>query len=203
MTEHEFTAIRQALESQHGASVTPIVVRGDSKAVFLLDEIHNHPNLIDDNIRMAKTLIQLVGKTVVGVEGCAGDKITLGDLMCPSESGRCFGGRPRFALAMLKENQVEIVGADSRELCQEIEEDCQQNKSTAAQHPKQELRSAHMAQTLIEKLLSRCDCRAAVLSAGARHNDDIEQIVRGAKPLNIGAEAASFARIRSALFPSK
>src|SRR5882672_3527700 len=101
MTRDELTAIRQALEPQHGALVTPIAMRSGSKAIFLLDEIHNRPELIDNNIRMAHTLIQLAGKTVVGVEGCAGDKITLQDLMCPSEDGRCFGGRTRFALAML------------------------------------------------------------------------------------------------------
>lgn len=200
MTQGEFTLIRLALESQHDASLAPIVMRSDSMPVFLLDEVLNHTNLNDDNFRIAKTLIPLVGRTLIGVECCAGDKIKLEDLMCPSDDGRCFGGRPRFALAMLKDQQVEIISVDSRELCQEIAKDCQQNNSTEAQHPKQESRSAYMAQMLIRNLLCCCDVRTVIMNSGSRCNKDIKEIVRGAKPQRIGADRASFVRIRSALF---
>jgi hypothetical protein len=84
----------------------------------------------------------------------------------------------------------------------EINNDYAAGRWTEATHPKQELRSAYMVRTLIEKLRSRRKVRAAILNDGARHNDDIEQIVRGTKPHQIGAEGSSFVRIRSALFPN-
>jgi len=193
--------IRQALEGQHAASVKIIAVRADSPSIFLLDEVHNLTELIDDNIRIAKTLVQIGKVSLLGVEGCAGDKISIQDLMHLSSDGRCFAERPRMISAMLNEKYVEIVGVDSRELCSEINKDCEQGIWTEATHPKQEIRSAYMARTFVQKIRARRNIQAALLNAGKRHNDDIEAIVRAEKPNDVGANGISFIRVRSRLFP--
>lgn len=202
MTEDEFIAIRQALENQHGASVKPIILRVESPTIYIFDEVHNLTDLIDDNIRIAKTLVQIGEVSLLGVEGCEGDKIAMRDLMHLSDDGRCFAERPRMISAMLNEKQVEIVGVDSKELSNQIKNECRAMQLEASAHPKQETRSAHMIRTLVEKLHSRSGARAAILNAGVRHNDDIERILRATRAQEISAESASFIRIRSRFYPT-
>jgi hypothetical protein len=196
-----FAKLEEVLKAGHQASATGIALQVDSPTIFLVDEYHASNSLIDDNIAIAKTLISIAGVTLLGVEGCSGDRITLQDLKNPFLD-RCFGGRHRLTAAILSNQGVEVVGVDSRNLCKQINEDCQQGKWTASTHPSEERRSAYMATKLIEAIRERGNVQAAILNGGARHNDDITAIVRGEKRHDIGADGISFVRIRSKLFPT-
>ena len=200
MKPEAFTTVQRVLEADHQATITGIASQVDSPTVFLIDEFHPSDPLIDDNISIAKTLIRIAGVTLIGVEGCAGDRISIQDLKNPF-LGRCFGGRHRFTVAMLGCSGLEVVGVDSPELCGQIEEDCLQGKWTAGNHPSEVLRSAYMAKTIIEKLRARGGTQAVILNGGARHNDDIQTIVLGANRDQVGADVVSFVRVRSRLFP--
>ena len=180
MNQDTFTAVQQVLTADHQATVTGIALQVDSPTVFLFDEHHPSDALLEDNIAIAKALIRIAGVTLIGVEGCAGDRISRRDLMCPIPN-RHFGGRHLFTSAMLACPGMEIVGVDSPELCEMIKSDCEQGKSKPGNHPAEELRSEHMVRTIIQKLQARGNVKAAILNAGARHNDDIQTIVVGAK----------------------
>jgi hypothetical protein len=196
-----FAKLVELLKVDHRATATGIALQVDSPTVFLIDEHHSSDSLIDDNIAIARTLIRIANVTLVGVEGCAGGRITLQDLKNPF-LGRCFGGRHRLTAAILGSSGLEVVGVDSPELCNQISEDCQQGKWIPSTHPSEELRSAHMATRLIQTIRERGNIQAALLNGGARHNDDIEAIIRGVKSHDIGADGVSFVRIRSRLFPT-
>jgi hypothetical protein len=196
-----FAKLEELLSTDHRATATGIALLVDSPTIFLIDEHHSSDSLIDDNIAIARTLIRIAGVTLVGVEGCAGGRITLQDLKTPF-LGRCFGGRHRLTAAILGISGLEVVGVDSPELCKQINEDCQQRKWTPATHPGEELRSAHMATKLIQTIRERGNIQAAILNSGARHNDDMEAIVRGVKNYDVGADGVSFIRVRSRLFPT-
>jgi hypothetical protein len=200
MNQDTFTTVHQILAANHQATVTGIALQVDSPTVFLFDEHHPSDALIEDNIAIARTLIRIGGVTLIGVEGCAGDRISLRDLMIPI-SGRHFGGRHLFTSAMLACPGMEVVGVDSPELSSRIEEDCQQGKWAPGNHPAEELRSEHMVKTIIQKLQARGNVKAAILNTGARHNDDVQNIVLSARCSQVGADVVSFVRVRSRLFP--
>jgi len=200
MNEDTFTTVQRVLASDHQATVTGITLQVDSPTVFLFDEHHPSDALIEDNIAIAKALIRIAGVTLIGVEGCAGDRISRRDLMIPFPN-RYFGGRHLFTSAMLACPGMEVVGVDSPELSRQIEEDCQQGKWAPEKHPAEELRSDHMVKTIIQKLQARENVKAAILNAGADHNGHIQKIVLGAKRDEVGAAAVSFVRVRSRLFP--
>ena len=200
MNPDTFIIVQQVLAADHQAIVTGIALQVDSPTVFLFDEYHLFNALIDDNVAIAKTLIQIAGVMLIGVEGCAGDRITVHDIMVPVFE-RCFGRGMRFTSAMLACPEMEVVGVDSPELSRRIDEDCQQGKWAPQNHPAQELRSEHMVTTIIQKFQTRGNAKAAILNAGARHNDDIQTIVVGAKRNQVGADIVSFVRVRSRLFP--
>jgi hypothetical protein len=200
MNQDTFIAVQRVLAADHQAIVTGITLQVDSPTVFLFDEYHLYNALIDDNVAIAKTLIQIAGVTLTGVEGFAGDRITLQDIMVPV-SERCFSRGIRFTSAMLACLGMEVVGVDSPELSRRIEEDCQQGKWAPENHPAEELRSEHMVKTIIGKLQARGNVKAAILNAGADHNDDIQTIVLDAKRNRVGAGTVSFIRVRSRLFP--
>lgn len=181
--------------------MTGLSLQIDSPTVFLFDEHHPSDALIKDNIAIAKTLIRSAGVTLIGVEGCAGDEISRRDLLMPIPN-RHFGGRHLFTSAMLACPGMEIVGVDSPELSRRIEDDCQQGKWVPENHPAQELRSEHMVKTIIQKLQARGNVKAAILNAGANHNDHIQTIVMESKRNQVGADIVSFVRVRSRLFPS-
>jgi hypothetical protein len=201
MNPETFVTVQQILAADHQATVTGIALRVDSPTVFLFDEHHPSDALIEDNIAIAKTLIRIAGVTLIGVEGCAGDGISRRDLMMPIPN-RHFGGRHLFTSAMLACPGMEIVGVDSPELSRRIDEDCQQGKWVPENHPAQELRSEHMVKTIIQKLQARSNVKAAILNAGANHNDHIQKIVMDTKRNQIGADTVSFVRVRSRLFPN-
>ena len=115
---------------------------------------------------------------------------------------RHFGGRHRFTSAMLACPAMEVVGVDSPDLSRRIEEDCQQGNCAPGNHPAEELRSEHMVKTIIQKLQARGNVKAAILNAGADHNDDIQTIVLGTNRNQVGADIVSFVRVRSKLFPT-
>ena len=198
MNQDTFTTVQQVLTADYQATVTGIALQVDSPTVFLFDEYHLFNALIDDNVAIAKTLIQIAGVTLIGVEGCAGDRITLQDIV----SGGCFSRGTRFPLAMLACPGIEVVGVDSRELSSQIDKECQQGKWTAKDHPFQKLRSEHMVKTIIQQLQAHGNVKAAILNAGADHNDHIQTIVSGAKCNQVGADFVSFVRVRSRLFPN-
>lgn len=200
MNQTTFNSVLEDLVTNHQAVVTAIALRPDAPTVFLLDEHHGCGPLIDDNVAIAKTLIRIAAVALIGVEGCEGDEISLGDLM-NMHSNRFFGGRPRFASAMLACPGIEVVGVDSPKLCNEITDDCQQGKGIAKSHPSQMKRSEYMVNTMHQKLKVRPTIKAAIINAGADHNDRIQAIVLGVKDENCGAVSASFVRVRSSQFP--
>ena len=114
-----FAKLEELLSTGHRATATGIALQVDSPTIFLIDEHHSSDSLIDDNIAIARTLIRIAGVTLVGVEGCAGSRITLQDLKTPF-LGRCFGGRHRLTAALLGISGLEVVGVDSPELCKQI-----------------------------------------------------------------------------------
>lgn len=199
MMPERLAEIQRILETEHQATVTAIALQVDSPTVYLLEEIHSSDALIDDNIAISKTLVRAAGVTLIGVEGCAGDRISLQDFKNPSLA-RYFGGRPKFALAMLRCSGLEVVGVDSPELCNQIREDCEEGRWNAGNHPAEELRSKHMARIMITTILARVRPQAAILNAGARHIDDINKAVM-AEPDEVGAKVVSFVRVRSRKFP--
>jgi len=201
MKPDAFAKLEELLKIDHQATAIGIALQVDFPTIFLIDEHHSSGDLIDDNIVIARTLIRIAGVTLAGVEGCAGSRITLQDLKNPFV-GRCFGGRHRLTAAILGSSGLEVVGVDSQELCNQISGDCQQGKWTPDTHPSQELRSVHMVTRLIQTIRERGNVQAAILNGGARHNADIEAIVRGLKRHDIDAEGVSFIRVRSRLFPN-
>jgi hypothetical protein len=200
MNQDTFTTVQQALTADHQATVTGIALQVDSPTVFLFDEHHSSDALIEDNIAIAKALIRIAGVTLIGVEGCAGDRISRRDLMCPIPN-RHFGGRHLFTSAMLACPGIEIVGVDSPELSRRIEDDCQQGIFAPGSHPDEELRSEHMVRTITQKIQARGNVKAAILNTGATHNDDIQNIVLSARCSQVVTDIVSFVRVRSRLFP--
>jgi len=200
MNQDTFTTVQQVLTANHQATVTGIALHVDSPTVFLFDEHHPSDALINDNIAIAKELIRIASVTLVGVEGCAGDRILPRDLICPNPN-KHFGGRHLFTSAMLACPGIEIVGVDSPELCRQIEDDCRQGEFTPGNHPNEKLRSEHIVRTIIQKIQARKNVKAVILNTGARHNDDIQTIVMGEKRSQVGADKVSFVRVRSKLFP--
>ena len=201
MNQDTFTTFQQVLTADHQATVTGIALQVDSPTVFLFDEHHPSDALIEDNIAIAKALIRIAGVTLIGVEGCAGDRISRRDLMCPIPN-KHFGGRHLFTSAMLACPGIEIVGVDSPELSRRIEDDCQQGRWTGQNHSLEMARSEHMVKTIIQKIRARENVKAVILNAGADHNGHIQTILLSDKRDELGAGAVSFIRVRSRLFPT-
>lgn len=199
MNQDTFTTVQQVLAAGHQATVTGIALQVDSPTVFLFDEHHPSDALIENNIAIARTLIRIAGITLIGVEGCAGDRISLRDLMIPIPN-RHFGGRHLFTSAMLACPGIEVVGVDSPELSRRIQDDCQQGTFAPGNHPAEELRSEHMVRTIIQKIQARENVRAVILNAGADHNGHIQTILLSAKRDAVGAGAVSFIRYAPGCF---
>jgi hypothetical protein len=200
MTDEQYSSIATLLFSKHQAVTRLIAPIIQGPTVFLFDEYHSSPDLIRDNVQIAGTLIQEAGVTMIAVEGIEGDRMTRRDLMSPNPD-KCFGST-HFALAMVADTRVEVIGVDSWDLFREILKDCEDGKYTPANHPLEEQRSAKMLQSVLEKVKARPAVLAVILNGGTRHNDDIERLLRATPGPEALARGVSFIRIRSKFYPA-
>ena len=221
MSPEQFQQLRLVLESEAGAAISPVTPLSQPRVVFVMEEDHSKPDLIDDNVAIGKILVREAAVSLVAVEGGGGghafdvntrvyldtkhpSSLTPNDLRNPS-SPKCISDRRRFALGMVIVPGVSLIGIDSPELCTQMTDDVEAGRfdpRQIASHPNQEARSRHMILSLVEKLQAKPDITAAILNAGQRH---IEDIVSG-RVCSITematANALSLIRVRSRLFPN-
>ena len=219
MSPEQFQQLKLVLESQLGAEISAITPTPLSRTVFLMDENHSKPDLIDDNVAIGRTLIREAAVSLVAVEGGVGGRrfdvqarayldskhpstLTAQDLRNPY-SPKCLSDRRRFALAMVDVPGVAVIGVDSPELFNQMLEDVETGRfdpKQIASHANQEARSRHMMLSLVEELHARPDVKAAILNAGRRHIDDIVSAHNSGTTETMGANVISLVRVRSKRF---
>jgi len=152
--------------------------------VYLIDEHHGHDTSTRENIEIAKHLIAHNNVGLIGVEGYKGgfrfntninmytDNYYTGNI---SENNR-IGDYPLFAQEMVNQKAA-IVGVDSEELSDKAVIDFVDYGIEARLHPNQFIRSLHFIKTLFDEYNLRGSKGNLILNCGARHNDDILNLI--------------------------
>jgi hypothetical protein len=221
MNQEQLQQLRLALECELQAEAQIISFSPSLPAIFLLGENHARPDAIDQNIAIGKLLVRNAGVSLVAVEGAIGGRkfnmqsrtylpdrhpatVTAQDVRNPC-SPRFIADRRRFAIAIVGEPGVQVVGVDSPELCNQMIEDVEAGRIDGRQigaHPNQGARSRHMILALVDELRERPNVRGAILNAGERHKNDIISAQTGNSEAKVD-NIASLVYVRSQPVPGQ
>jgi hypothetical protein len=212
MKKYALPQIGLAVPLRLEAQLTVLRIVAGAPTVFLVDEYHEAPACIEQNIVNALILIPRAGIDVVGVEGFEGGyqyddyngSYTQEYIPGNITEEKKMSTHPEFAQAM-KEDGRTVVGVDCRGLDSEIVSQIDTGDYTGAvkDHPNQKRRSEHMIKTLFLERARVNGTGALLLNAGRNHIDDIKQWI---DDNTIDAKAgtpASYIRIRSTAYPNE
>jgi len=211
MNRYSLPQIGLAVPLRVEGEITILRVVDGVPVVFLIDEHHETPACIDQNILNALIIIPRAGIDLVGVEGFEGgfryddfqgdytqDYID-GDL----DPAKQIGTHPEFANA-IKEDGRKVVGVDCRGLDSEIVSQIATGEyaGEVKDHPNQKRRSEHMIKTLFRERARLMCPGAMILNAGRHHIDDLKVWIDDNTIDGRTGTSAAYILVRAAAYPN-
>lgn len=192
---------------------SPLATMGPDGAegpiVFLLDEDHGIPQVVDENVAIADVLVKEFGVTVIGVEDYpARSDYWNVDQPQPPSFLQAMPRQPhtqrRFEKAM-RSCEYLVVGIDSAGWIEQIlNEHSVSPAMDVAKHHGQVERSKHFVRAIFDEYRARSLTGNALINCGANHNDHIMSIALGrAEERPSWWPDAVFVRLRPPSLPSR
>lgn len=153
-----------------------------SHIVFLLDENHEVPEVITDNIRTARILVVIDLVNVIGIEDVPAEIDEFQSSTPTQHSYSALPSLPRrsgeFESAMRSDGTL-VVGIDSPGWIENIMEDVSDGTTPEARnHPGQKERSLHFVRALMRERAVRQLAGNSLISCGTDHNTHILAMAR-------------------------
>ena len=193
----------QAYNLSHLGIAQPVNIEGvvielhsdGMPVLFLIEEHHTTPECIAQNIANLTQLVANADVKLIGVESHV-----LGD----AAPGTVCNDHPEVANTFLNQAGVTVVGVESAELCNQIEEDIFDGfwATGANTHPNNYLRSYFYLAGLFRFRRERGLDGNLALNAGRAHIDHIEKMVRCGRADELAGQAVAYVRVRATAYPA-
>jgi hypothetical protein len=196
MTEYDLTDLGIADPLNIEGALTKLRVVAGAPVVFLLDEHHNTPLTITQNIQNAEELVNEADVTLITSEshfaGMAAGVATRHNLT------------PQFAEHFAGQAGLVVEGVESEELSLQLNLDVGNviwPGITVRTHPNDRIRSHYFIGGLFRARRQHALDGNAILNAGGHHNDDIAEMINWGEIDALVGVVASYVRIRPTAYP--